>query len=163
MSRSLLGREISRDRVGKLGRQFPDAGLSQIADSSARLVSMVDSRGLSLWSADSRRREEARRGDARRDARREREIGVRFCRGGTAASSRGGASSMLNRVLGGGGGPRVDSFARMTAGRFRREGDSEILELSWAGKRRVSRVAESSRHAVGDIRRGLLRESGGDR
>lgn len=67
------------------------------------------------------------------------------------------------RGISGGGGARADSFARMTAGRFRREVDSETLELSWAGKRRVvSRVAESSRHAVGDIRRELLRESGGD-
>lgn len=74
---------------------------------------------------------------------------------------------MLNRYvrgISGGAGARADSFARMTAGRFRREVDSEILELSWAGKRRVvSRVAESSRHAVGDIRRKLLlRESGSD-
>ncbi|TGZ52011.1 hypothetical protein DBV15_08472 [Temnothorax longispinosus] len=67
--------------VGKLGHRFPDA--ERLAN--CRFVA---------------RREEARRGDARRDARREREVGVRFCRGGTAASSPGGASSMLNRVLG---------------------------------------------------------------
>lgn len=88
---------ISSDRIGKSIR-FPDAnftGKLQIP----RYVSCRFS-WFNLWSADSRSREEIQGGGARRNARRGREVEVRFRRDETAVSSRNGASSMLNRAPG---------------------------------------------------------------